>query len=415
MLVSIIVLCCPMAALSKEPATHSHNLATSWMQLITKKAQQEALPPPPSLRLYAYAGITMYECMAACLPGKASIYQKISGQPLLAAREGNFHLPAVLNAATARLCQQLGIFKSTSLFDSLEAALTPQAGGSLTPEKLQASILLGKNIADAIVAWSQTDGNEKPLPPLSVSTQAGAWLMPENVTLPQTGIALTQWRLFLPGLPGAADPGPPPAYSEKEGSRFRSYAEEVFQLRNNLSPQDSATAIFWKNNPPRQTNTMGHMQKLLVSLVEKESPGLEDAITLYAKHGMLMHDVIACSFFYKHQYRCQNPVTYIQQVMNQPAWNTLYFYNYYPGYPSNQVSLVEASAAFMERAFGKSYAFTDSANGAGAMARQYTSFRNMSRERAISLLQSGIDYRFSTDAGKSMGRKCEALLQKWME
>ena len=52
----------------------SGNVAIGWMHLLSDLLREEAIPPPNYLRLYAYAGMALYESQVPALPGYQSVF-----------------------------------------------------------------------------------------------------------------------------------------------------------------------------------------------------------------------------------------------------------------------------------------------------------------------------------------------------
>ena len=102
---------------SAKPAS---NIATQWMHFITEQAKKEGLLPPPSLRLYAYTGLALYEAVAPGKKNYQSLYSIISGRKIVFNPKNNYHLPTCANTALAALLRKLTIIKSIRAVDSME-------------------------------------------------------------------------------------------------------------------------------------------------------------------------------------------------------------------------------------------------------------------------------------------------------
>ena len=112
-------------------------------------------------RPFAYSGISAYESIDPGLLSWKYKYNGLSGLPETD-KFKKYHWPASVNASLAEFNRSF--FTTANLnamdlaaIDSLEKAIYASFDGENT-ETLTRSVAFGKSIADAIFAWSQTDG-----------------------------------------------------------------------------------------------------------------------------------------------------------------------------------------------------------------------------------------------------------------
>jgi len=386
----------------------SSNIATQWMHFITEQAKKEGLLPPPCLRLYAYTGLALYESVAPGIKNYQSLYSIISGHKIIFNPQENYHFQVCANTAMAELLRKLNILKVIQSIDSMELVCQKGFQG-VTASQLSASVAFGKQVADSIFEWSKTDGTFDTLMPYNPPKGAGYWVLPPGTLPVNSGIKVGYLRTFIPDIVSLGDPGPPPAYSTDTTSVFYKNAEEIYHLRNSISINDSIYIISWQNKPKLNYNTMTHMQMLLTRFMERENFPLEKTAMLYAKNGMAMFDAITASLFAKHKYNLVNPDFYINNIMHQNSWKPVYPYNSYPSYPSNVVACVSSSAFLMEKAFGTNYSFVDSINNE-VSAPTYSSFKEFANKVSYHQMLSGLEYRFSVEAGLEQGNKIGTMI-----
>jgi hypothetical protein len=179
-------------------------------------------------RPFAYSGISAYESID---PGLFSWKNKYNGLGDLPETEKfkKYNWAASVNATLAEFNRSF--FTSANLnaidlaaIDSLEHAIF--AGFSDNPDILNRSVTFGKSIADAIFAWSLTDGyiqnNAKPYtPPVGI----GLWV-PTSPAPP----AAPFWgddRRIIAGSGDNDAPGDPIPYSELTTSDFYKQANDL--------------------------------------------------------------------------------------------------------------------------------------------------------------------------------------------
>jgi hypothetical protein len=379
----------------------SSNIAIQWMQFITEQAKKEGVLPPPSLRLYAYTGLALYESVAPGTKDYQSLYTILTGHKIGFNPKAHYHLPTCANTSLAAVLRKLNILKSIQAIDSMELVCQSRFQG-LTASQLKASVSFGNQVADSVYEWSKTDGTFDTLKTYNPPKGPGYWVLPSGTLPVHSGIRIGYLRTFIPGIVSLADPGAPPAYSTESSSMFYQYAADVYRQRLSITERDSLYIVSWQNKPKLNYNTMTHLQMLLTRFMERENFTLENSAMLYAKNGIAMFDAITASLFAKHKYNLVNPDYYINNIMHHESWKPVYPYNSYPSYPSNVAACVSSSAFLMAKAFGKDYTFIDSINNP-ISAPTYTSFTEFVNKVAYHQVRSGLEYIFSTDAGISQG------------
>jgi hypothetical protein len=385
------------------------NIAIEWMSHITNWAISDSLTPPPSLRMYAYAGLTMYESQLPSSKDYQSLYTYFTGNKIRVDGKVSYFSPACVNAGVAQILRRLqSLKKHGGQIDSLEMYNYNLYKQQCSSEQLEASVAFGKQVADSIFEWSKSDGSFTPRPAYTVPVGPGLWeASPGKQTFPvPVGAYQGVLRTFCTDVTTKSDPGPPPPFSTDTSSVFYKDAQELMKAVRQLSHDDSVLVNAWMViSSTHYLNTMTHMTLILTAMMEKENYPLQTASAIYAKNGMAMFDAVVCSFKTKYVYNVLNPVTYINKYLGDTSWVSYYFYNYYPAYPSNQQALVAASGAVMESQFGSSYHFTDTAQALLYGLRSYNSIDELVDQVGRSRIIGGVDFRFSVNAAKIQGRK----------
>jgi hypothetical protein len=142
-----------------QTAQYNAQVATDWMNLYRTIVQDQSVNPPQAARLYAYAGVALYESVLSGMPGNRSFQGQLNGlavdvmpadtqllDPGVAANEALYLLAKTITTLTPN---------STLLADSLHAQfLRTVTSDSAT---VAHSKQHGAQVADAVVAWAATD------------------------------------------------------------------------------------------------------------------------------------------------------------------------------------------------------------------------------------------------------------------
>jgi hypothetical protein len=402
-------------------------VATSWFALYLDLCQMTpGYSPPVVSRTLGYAGVTLYEALVPGIPG----YQSLAGQlneldALPVPGHGTqYHWPAVANAALARITTLLFPSASAALKDSIEALaseLSAQFAEEIDAELLSVSEAWGEEVADAIYAWSLTDGGHnghtRNFPPNYVAPPFQPW---HWVPTPQLSGAPPQMVPLQPTwgqnrpfvLPDGGDPnlfcnpGYYPAYSTSPTSMFYAQALEVHDAVNNLDAEQEEIALFWADDPGITATPPGHSCSILSQTLESEDASLALAAEAYAKVGIAVADAFIACWHTKYVTYLVRPITYIRNnIPGAASWSTFVNTPPFPEYTSGHS--VQSGAAFqvLTDLFGEDFAFTDRyhLNRAGT-ERSFGSFNDAAEEAAISRLYGGIHYRAAIDLGVAQGQ-----------
>lgn len=405
------------------------DIAIAWI-----KMQQKLFVGTPGLlphvtgRAYAYTGLTLYESLAPGMPGHQSIAAQLSGELVLPTPEQRqeYHWPASANSAVAFILKNLLPHTSPdllSMVDSLEAAYYSKFQSEADAQVLQRSADFGRQIASAIFEWSKTDGGHKAYEnPFSDTyiTPAGPGKWVPTGEYPFSQPVYPYWgnnRTFIPGLADAAQPAPPPAYSEQPGSVFYNAVNEIYTMSQNLSREDSMTAKFWgyellRENEIAEFEDVSHAANIVTQVIAMKKLSLQDAAILYCKHGIAGNEAGIACVRTKFQYNVVRPITYIRTVLGHSEWHPVIHTPPFPEYTSAHAAISMACASVLEVTFGPNFKITDHSFDKSYGPRTFDSFEAYAKEAALSRLQAGIHYRFSMDEGLKQGKKIAAMVNQ---
>src|SRR5205085_1673662 len=116
------------------------------------------------------------------------------------------------------------------------------------------------------------------------------------------------WGENRPIVKGSQQNTLPPApteYSDVRGSPFYNMAKEVYDLSQNLSDNQKAMALFWRDVPG--VTTPGHELRVLQQVIELRSSDLGEASLAYAFTGACGNDALISCWRSKYKYTYIRP------------------------------------------------------------------------------------------------------------
>lgn len=367
-------------------------------------------------RYYAYTGVTAYEAIAPGTSIGTSINAKLNGLSNLppANHFKKYYWPASVNAALASINRSIFVNASTvdkAAIDSLENALNVSYASQASAEVLATSNTFGKAVADAVYNWSATDGIADVSDAYTPPVGPGLWAP----TPPGFGKASTPYfgnlRPIITGDIDNTQPGPPLAYSEIPGSPFYLMAKLDYDVSQNLTPDQTAKALFWRDIPG--VTTGGHWESILQQVLKQTQGRLDKAAFAYALTGICNNDPSISCWQTKYNYNLVRPITYIQNVLGHTTWSSLLTTPAHPEYSSAHAVLSAATSDAFTVLFGNIGSFTDHTyDYLGFAPRTFSSFRAIGEDAGNSRLYAGIHYQPSIDTGLLQGRKVAANIFK---
>lgn len=383
---------------SPDASTYPADVVTSWMALQLKLGR--AMPPPVTVRRFAYTGVALYESIVPGLAGYQSIAPQLNGLSALPVITPNvrYYWPASANAALAAMVRNFYAMTSAAqkaTIDSLETANAAIYQKDRPSDELARSADFGKQIAAAVFAWSKTDGHDANTP-YTVPTGAGLWV-PTPPALAQPLLPnLGKCRPLVKDSDAGTDLGLPIVYSEDPTSAYYAQAKEVYDISQRLTPEQRTIALFWADNS---------WHNILNQVLIAQKAKLGEAAVATTQVSIAMSDAVICIFKGKYRYNAVRPVTYIRNVMKQPDWNALIVTPPHPEYPSGHALVSAAAAQTMTSLFGANYKYTDTPyHLIGFSPRSYNSFEEAAIEASNSRVYGGIHYRKSCDISLTQGK-----------
>ena len=388
-----------------------------WNQMVLSLTRHTpTYTPPVASRTFAYLGVAAYEAVASGSEKLQSLAGQLNGLTASPAREAgaSYDEAVVLEATMSAVIQKL--FDNTGptgqrALQALETKLRAETEAGVAAGVVTRSEAYGAAVAAHILDWAKDDGGativNMGFPVGYTLTEGPAHWVPTNAIVQQQTPLLPAWgknRTFAMPAGTTCPVPPPPAYSEDPASEFYKQAKEVYDTKNNLTPEQKAIARFWSDDPMLSWTPPGHWVSIVLQILKRDDVGLEKTVDTLARLAVAEADAFIGCWDAKFTYDLVRPLTYIRRVID-PKWETLINTPPFPEYPSGHSTASAASAVVLTGIFGDDFAFDDNTGTRDGLAEHhYASFLQAADEAGISRLYGGIHFRAAIENGLAQGR-----------
>jgi hypothetical protein len=375
--------------------------------------------PPVASRIYGYAFLAAYE---ALVPENIE-YQSLGNQLI------KFKSPPKPDSALA-YCFPLASIKaftvvgrtltfSGNMWDDYEKKLFKKYQDMGIPEDVyERSIAYGDTVAKHVMAYSAKDhykeirgfrytvtnkpGTWVPTPPAYADACEPMWNTVRTFALD----SVTQFRC------------PPPAeYDLAKNSKFMQLAMEVYNIGNNLTEEQKATAYFWDDNAfvtnvvghamfaNKKMTPAGHWMAIVRTVSLDKKLNLMQSVEAYTLGALSIYDAFVACWEEKYRTVRIRPETVINNGWD-PNWRPFLETPAFPEYVSGHSSISAACGTVLTHLIGDNVAFTDTTEKKyGHGIKSFKSFEEAYWDASISRVYGGIHYRDGVEEGTHLGQK----------
>jgi hypothetical protein len=286
----------------------------------------------------------------------------------------------------------------------LDAALASSFAGIAEGEAKAKGVELGKQAAAGIIALRTGDGSNTP-EEYRPATTAGVYI-PTTIPIESTASKVKPFAMTSASQFRAA---PPPALTSETWTRD---LNEIREIGSNASAKRSAEqttiARFWFFTGPRTYNA------IVRQIASNRKMDVVDCARLYALTSMASADAFIAVFDAKYAYNLWRPVTAIRNadLTSNPAtpreasWQPLGVTPMHPEYPCAHCIIASTVSTVLQHVVGNEVGeVTLTSPTAAGVTRKWTRLQDYSDEVSSARIYAGFHYRFSTEAGKDMGKK----------
>lgn len=398
------------------------------MRSLTDAIILDVFSPPVSSRIYSYASIAAYEALHNLKPGYASVAHQLNGLGDLPKPDSTKKYCYPLAAIEAFYNTANNFIFSKEELDITRKKIMEEMNKINIPEDVfKNSIAYGDTLAASLKPWFMKD-NYKNLSNKSNYTttyKPGTWLP----TWPGYDAALEPfWYTMRPLVMDSSNSfrsAPPITFSKDKNSDFYKQANVTCQTVKNLTPEQSAIAKFWDDNPAvlnesghqmikrKKMTPNGHWMNIVRQASEKTKMDILSCSEAYMLTAIGMYDGFIACWYEKYHYNVIRPISYINEYID-PNWRPFLVTPPFPEHTSGHSVISGAASEICTYLFGDNLVMVDSTeNEFGHGVRSIESFRKAAQEVSISRVYGGIHYQRGCEEGVKQGIKIGTnVLQK---
>lgn len=368
-----------------------------WNAKADALAVEKQLPNAPNTRGQAMLHIAMFEAVNA-IDRRYAPYKLNLTADKAASRE----------AAAAAAAYDVLLALHPDKKADLDATLAASLAGIADNEAKSKGIELGKQAAAGIIAMRTKDGSNTPEEYRPVTT-AGVYV-PTTVPIESTSSKI---KPFVMTSASQFRAPPPPALTSERWTRDLNEIREIGGSTSaTRTPEQTTIARFWFFTGPRTYNA------IVRQIATNRKMDLVDCARLYALTAVTTADAFIAVFEAKYAYNLWRPITAIRNadLTSNPAtpreasWQPLGTTPMHPEYPCAHCIVSSAVATVLQHVVGdEAGEIALTSPTAPGVTRKWTRLQDYSDEVSRARIYAGFHYRFSTEAGKEMGRKIGEL------
>ena len=387
---------CLSAVLIANGIAHA-DVVVDWTERADAIAADKRMSSPAYVRVETLMHVAMFEALNAIerryQPYRLSLVaDRNTSQDVAAAAAGH-----------AVLVAQYPDQKS-----SLDAMLAQQLALAAEGPAKERGLILGRKAAAGILELRSNDG--------SVTTDTYRPVTEPGRYVPTSPVASAAVGAWTPWVMASATqfrPAAPPALNSPVWTRDFNEIREIGALDSKLrSAEQTTVGKFWLVTGARAWNPM------VAQLAGARRMDLLDCARLYALTSLAGSDAYIAVFDAKYHYNFWRPVTAVRNAditgnaatPRDPGWLPLGETPMHPEYPCAHCITASAVAAVLRGVVGEEIGTLSLTSAtAPGVTRSWTRLDDYVDEVSNARIWAGFHYRFSTDAGKDMGRKIGEL------
>jgi hypothetical protein len=392
---------------------------------LTMVMMHDVVNPPAAARFYTYCTLGAYDFMSnynSKLPAPSGYfkhYRELQIQHDWKKLDPGFTaIYSIYEAGRAFLPSGFMLEKELAAFEE------KYRKKGIPAARLEYSKEIAKKYVAHVLAFSKSDNYNKLSTRIryTPSKKEGSWYP----TPPAYMEAVEpNWKIIRPMLLDSGEqckPLPPVAFSQDSTSAFYQLAMEVYQVTNASTMEQKEIAAFWDCNPFaisssghlmvgfKKISPGGHWMNIASIASSKAKLPLEKSILIQAVTAATLMDAFISCWDEKYRSNRIRPETYINRSIDS-KWMPLLQTPPFPEYTSGHSVISAAAAEVLTHFLGDNFAYMDDTELMFELpARSFQSFREASREAAISRLYGGIHFRDAIENGVSQGAAIGSII-----
>lgn len=396
-----------------DPTITSPSQVSNWLEQLNVIFQTTNTSGPEASRMLAYASIAYYQGYQLSSANMRTLVGQLQGLNSLPEPDPSLRYNYGIIAEAAAYTVLNDMFSDapsnipTILLGTYVINERDYYYNGITQDVIDRSEAFGKELGEAILAWSAEDGyNDLGACSTTVPLAANTWQpTPPNFVGPRDACwgNLRVFTFTPQQLVALCNPGIPQQVNTQSGSGYMDDITEVQEIGNNLNPAQEEIALYW-SNASNSVTVPGHYMSILRQLVDQNILNGEQTVVAFAQLGIAMADTYISTYKQKYTYFRPRPVTIIQAEL-EAEWQSELPSPATPEYPSLRATLGYAAAqVFIHRYGNREFTDRTQASFLGLDERIYSSFNEMGQEVALSRLYAGTNIASTVEASEFHGR-----------
>ena len=399
-----------------EQPKYLHNT----MKAITDRIVFDIFSPPVASRIYTYTSVSAYEAGRFSDSTLVSLTGQLTGLGKLPQPEAGKEYSFPLASVQAMYKTGRTLIFSEDVLQQYYDQMTEELKSSGIPDEVwDRSIAFGDSVSAAVLKWASKDNykQSRSFPKYTISNDDYSWKPTPPAYMDAVEPHWNKIRPFAMDSAAQFKPVPPVPFSTDKNSEFFKYAKEVFDIRNDISPEQKAIASFWDCNPfmmnvnghvmfaNKKISPGGHWINITAQVCRTQNLSTAQSAEAYVRVAVSLADAFISCWDEKYRSKMIRPETYINQYID-PNWVPILQTPPFPEYTSGHSTISGSASVALTDLFGDNFAFSDSTETEfGLPVRSFTSFAQAADEASVSRLYGGIHYRPALDVGIANGRK----------
>ncbi len=396
------------------------------VKAITDRIVHDIFSPPVASRIYAYTSVAAYEAARQGNSDFLTLAGQLHGLDSVPKPESNLEYCFPLASVQAVLKVGKALVFSEEDIDTFHQKIMEEYKTLGIPDDVfERSVDYGNKVADHIIAWSSKDNykQSRSFPKYSILKDPSTWKPTPPAYMDAVEPHWNKIRTFAIDSASQFKPAPPTPFSIAKTSQFYKEANEVYQIRINLSEEERQIASFWDCNPfvmnvkghvmfaTKKISPGGHWINIARMASTKTDTDFVQSSEVYARVSISLMDAFISCWDEKYRSKSIRPETYINQYIDED-WTPLLQTPPFPEYTSGHSVISNAAAVTLTDLFGENYGFKDSTEVEfGLSARSFKSFSQAADEATISRVYGGIHYMPACTNGATQGRAIGELIR----
>ncbi|MFN0274902.1 MAG: vanadium-dependent haloperoxidase [Chitinophagales bacterium] len=396
---------------SQPSSEQSAEFLIAWMKQLFTYVASEQLSPPVASRMYAYIGAAIYEAQVCGAPYHLTLQNQLNGLNDLPRPDKDSvydWTTCVMEAIYYTQDEMLSRYLTASIktINELHDVQLAERAKTVPADVLSRSKKYGRDLADAIIAWSSEDNFEETrYMQYKAPTREGHPEYWQPTDFNQTALEpfWNTHRTFFVRSADQCDINMKFQYSTDSSSEMYKQAKKVWMTDKTLTEEQRTIAQFWADDPGETFTPPGHWMYIIGNFVQTEKMNLDRAAELYALTATAMADACITVWNTKYRVNLVRPKTYINETF-EAGWEPYVETPPFAGYTSGHSGFSGAAAEILTALIGDNKAFLDSSHvKIGLLPREFLSFRIAAAEAAKSRMYGGIHFDCDIDDGLVQG------------